>query len=209
MLDCSKRKLEYKGPHDSDEPDKKGQVILDGGASVKPLSSSNSKFPKGANFGFEILTADGALELALENEEDMKSWMRTIQNAIQQDMIAEAKIQKKIYDDHVKRQNDRREAREKRKEEEADALLNSVIVKSTQNKVLEKQASSIQSFDEVRPSRSLHRKSTTPHGIDFSRPPPNPFPRPASLPSRSSVATSGAVERVPRGRGAPPRSNHG
>ncbi|GMI35955.1 hypothetical protein TrRE_jg2322 [Triparma retinervis] len=159
VLDCSKRKLEYKGPHDSDEPDKKGQVILDGGASVKPLSSSNSKFPKGANFGFEILTADGALELALENEEDMKSWMRTIQNAIQQDMISEAKIQKKIYDDHVKRQNDRREAREKRKEEEADALLNSVIVKSTQNKVLEKQASSIQRFDEEPSRESLEAEA--------------------------------------------------
>ena len=153
VLDCEGRKLEYKAPHDSVEPDKKGHVILDGGASVKPLSSSNSKFPKGANFGFEILTADGALELALESEDDMKAWMRSIQSAIQQDMISEAKIQKRIYDDHVKRQEEKRERREKREEEEAEKLFNSVIVDSTQKKVLEKQVSSLPSVEDQEPSR--------------------------------------------------------
>eukprot|EP00520_Triparma_pacifica_P003791 CAMPEP_0118658652 /NCGR_PEP_ID=MMETSP0785-20121206/14686_1 /TAXON_ID=91992 /ORGANISM="Bolidomonas pacifica, Strain CCMP 1866" /LENGTH=479 /DNA_ID=CAMNT_0006551691 /DNA_START=126 /DNA_END=1562 /DNA_ORIENTATION=+ len=154
VLDCKGKKIEYKAPHDSDEPDKRGQIILDGGAAVKPLSSSNSKFPKGATFGFEILTADGALELALDDEEDMKSWMRAIQNTIQQDMIAEAKIQKQIYDDHVKRRMEQAEARDKRKEEEAEALLNQVIVNSTQKKVLEKQQSSIPSVGEAQgPSR--------------------------------------------------------
>jgi len=117
---------------------------------VKPLSSSNSKFPKGATFGFEILTAEGALELALEDEDDMKSWMRAIQNTIQQDMIAEAKIQKKIYDDHVKRQGEKMERKEQRKEEEAERLLNEVIVNTTQKKVLEKQQSSIEAAKEVR-----------------------------------------------------------
>ena len=78
-------------------------MILDANSSVKPLSASNSKFPSGASFGFEILTSQDSLELACEDEATQRSWITALQLTIQQDIISEAKIQKKIYDDHIRR----------------------------------------------------------------------------------------------------------
>mmetsp|Transcript_25401 Transcript_25401/g.47737 ORF Transcript_25401/g.47737 Transcript_25401/m.47737 type:complete len:491 (-) Transcript_25401:780-2252(-) len=143
VLDAKGKKLDYKAPAGDANGDTRGIMILDANSSVKPLSASNSKFPSGANFGFEILTSQDSLELACEDEATQRSWITALQLTIQQDIIAEAKIQKKIYDDHMRRKAEKEAEAEAKKEEEADKLLSQMVLQTTHAKVLEKQASSM------------------------------------------------------------------
>eukprot|EP00518_Triparma_eleuthera_P020287 CAMPEP_0197552450 /NCGR_PEP_ID=MMETSP1320-20131121/5926_1 /TAXON_ID=91990 /ORGANISM="Bolidomonas sp., Strain RCC2347" /LENGTH=468 /DNA_ID=CAMNT_0043113029 /DNA_START=244 /DNA_END=1646 /DNA_ORIENTATION=+ len=143
VLDAKGKKLDYKAPAGDANGDTRGTLILDANSSVKPLSASNSKFPSGASFGFEILTSQDSLELACEDEATQRSWITALQLTIQQDIISEAKIQKKIYDDHCRRKAEKEKKIEAKKEKEAEDLLTKAMLAKTHSKVLEKQASSV------------------------------------------------------------------
>ncbi|GMI17878.1 hypothetical protein TrLO_g1373 [Triparma laevis f. longispina] len=145
VLDAKGKKLDYKAPAGDADGDTRGTMILDANSAVKPLSASNSKFPNGANFGFEILTSQDSLELACEDEATQRSWITALQLTIQQDIIAEAKIQKKIYDDHMRRKAEKEKEVEAKKEAEADELLSQMVLQKTHSKILAKQASSMRS----------------------------------------------------------------
>jgi hypothetical protein len=78
VLDHESKKLSYSASEEVASPgDIKGSVILDANASVKPTPNAN--LPKGANFGFEILTASGNIELGVPDEECQKAWIRALQ----------------------------------------------------------------------------------------------------------------------------------
>ncbi|GMI18928.1 hypothetical protein TeGR_g11989 [Tetraparma gracilis] len=136
VLDHESKKLSYSASEEVASPgDIKGSVILDANASVKPTPNAN--LPKGANFGFEILTASGNIELGVPDEECQKAWIRALQLCIQGDAISEAKIQKKIYDDHIQR----RKERDERKEKEAEELMAKAMTNAGTQKLLKKESS--------------------------------------------------------------------
>jgi hypothetical protein len=140
--------------------DVKGHIILDANASVKPTPKSS--LPKDCKYGFEILTAGGNLELAVVDEVEQKNWIKAVQLCVQGDVISEAKIQRKIYDDHVRRKKERDE----RKEREAEEMMQKALLQKGKEKVLLKKASSI--YDEVahEPSReSLEAEALLMGGI--------------------------------------------
>jgi len=133
VLDASSKKFEYRLPGDGTlaggQGAVKGSVILDASSSVKP--TPNSTLPRECTHGFEILTSMGNVELGVESEAEQKAWIQAIQLCVQGDAISEAKIQKKIYDDHVRR----KEEREERKQKEAETLLEKALMAKGAEKV--------------------------------------------------------------------------
>ena len=80
--------------------DIRGTVLLAEGTSVRPLPAGHAGLPGGFPFGFEILIAGGNnLELSAPDGESRQAWMKAIQATIQQDIISEAKIQKRVHDE--------------------------------------------------------------------------------------------------------------
>jgi len=125
VLDCDSRRLFYKSPAGDPDGVVRGSVLLDANSSVHkiPAGSLGGGKGEGQKFGFEIVTSDGSLELAADHEADQTAWLQAIQSTIQQDIICEAKIQKKVFDTS-------RRAR-KEKELEADKIMKEALLENT------------------------------------------------------------------------------
>ena len=105
VLDAKEKKLMYKAL-EGEGGGTKGELLLDVDSVVEPLPANNSApaaIGEASKYCFVVIAATGSIELACEDEETQKAWIDAIKGAINQDMIAEAKIQKKIYVDFVKR----------------------------------------------------------------------------------------------------------